>query len=151
MIGAAGNQGAQPIGADNRAAAGNRANAPGQQAKAAVIVAREAGMDLPANAQGVAASAIARGADPASVFAGMAATPQPSVEAGGDDDGAVDADVADQGGAVARDEAALEDGKAEDPFSPGKDKTFGPGAYLISEDPLEALLTGEGDVGRVDA
>lgn len=38
-------------------------------AKAAVAEARAAGIELPKNAQGMAASAIARGADPASLFA----------------------------------------------------------------------------------
>ncbi|MEX0280700.1 MAG: hypothetical protein AB3N13_05860 [Arenibacterium sp.] len=38
-----------------------------------------AGVDMPKNAQGIAASAIARGADPASVFAARIADPaQPS-------------------------------------------------------------------------
>jgi hypothetical protein len=50
---------------------GNSAEAPGQQAKAAVAQARADGIDLPSNAQGVAASQIARGADPASVFAAL--------------------------------------------------------------------------------
>lgn len=45
-----------------------RAGAPGQLAKAAIAAAREAGAELPANAQGRATSAIARGADPATVF-----------------------------------------------------------------------------------
>lgn len=41
----------------------------GQIAKATVAQARGAGIELPRNAQGVVASQIARGADPASVFA----------------------------------------------------------------------------------
>lgn len=43
----------------------------GQQAKAAVAQARADGVDLPKNAQGLAASGIARGAEPASVFAAL--------------------------------------------------------------------------------
>ena len=50
---------------------GRRAEAVGQQAKAAVAAAREAGAELPKNAQGIAASGIARGADPSSIFAAL--------------------------------------------------------------------------------
>lgn len=49
--------------------AGKSAQSIGQLAKAAVAVAREARADLPSNAQGLAASAAARGIDPASLFA----------------------------------------------------------------------------------
>ena len=48
---------------------GKSANAVGQLAKQAVSAAQEAGITLPKNAQGFAASQIARGADPASLFA----------------------------------------------------------------------------------
>ncbi len=48
---------------------GNSANAVGQLAKQAVSAAQEAGIALPKNAQGFAASQIARGADAASLFA----------------------------------------------------------------------------------
>ena len=48
------------------------AGAPGQLAKSAVSEARTAGAELPPNAQGVAASSIAKGADPASVFSALA-------------------------------------------------------------------------------
>lgn len=50
---------------------GRRAEAVGQQAKAAIAAAREAGAELPKNAQGIAASGIARGADPSSIFAAL--------------------------------------------------------------------------------
>ncbi len=55
--------------------AGQAGNAPGQQAKEAVRTAREAGAELPKNAQGVASSAIARGAEPSSVFAALVPPP----------------------------------------------------------------------------
>ncbi|NNF72127.1 MAG: hypothetical protein HKN02_08055 [Rhodobacteraceae bacterium] len=58
-------------GLDGSNGPGKSAEAPGQQAKAAVAQARADGIDLPRNAQGVAASQIARGADPASVFAAL--------------------------------------------------------------------------------
>ena len=58
----------------------------GHQAKAAVAAAASDGVDLPRNAQGMAASAIARGIDPASVFAALVA-PEPTPPTG---DGAVD-------------------------------------------------------------
>ena len=50
---------------------GNSANSVGHQAKAAVAAAKEAGIDVPRNAQGMAASAIAQGAEPGSVFAAL--------------------------------------------------------------------------------
>lgn len=56
---------------------GKSAQAPGQQAKVAVAAAEAAGIALPKNAQGMAASAIARGADPASIFAALVAPPEP--------------------------------------------------------------------------
>lgn len=49
----------------------------GHMAKAAVSEAKSAGIELPKNAQGMAASAIAKGADPASVFAALL-VPDPS-------------------------------------------------------------------------
>lgn len=49
----------------------NRVNAVGQLAKTAVQDARESGVELPKNAQGYAASQIARGADPESVFSAL--------------------------------------------------------------------------------
>ena len=63
-----------------------RADAVGQLAKEAVSSAREAGTALPKNAQGVAASGIARGADPASIFAALVAPveePGDAPDAGG--------------------------------------------------------------------
>ena len=53
---------------------GKKAAAIGQQAKQAVTVARGFA-DLPKNTQGLAASGLARGADPASLFAGLVAPP----------------------------------------------------------------------------
>ena len=82
MIGAIGDQSAayaRPSGAE----AGRRGEAVGQQAKAAVSAAREAGAELPKNAQGLAASGIARGADPASIFAALVTEVAPG-DAGGD-------------------------------------------------------------------
>lgn len=82
MIGAIGDQAAafaRPSAAD----AGRRGDAVGQQAKAAVSAAREAGAELPKNAQGLAASGIARGADPASIFAALVTEVAPA-DAGGD-------------------------------------------------------------------
>ncbi len=52
-----------------------RAGAVGQQAKVAVAAARETGAELPKNAQGHAASAIAHGAAPESVFAARVSPP----------------------------------------------------------------------------
>lgn len=63
-------------------AAARAVSAPGQQAREAVRTAREAGADLPRNAQGVASSAIARGAEPSSVFAALV---PPAAEPGASD------------------------------------------------------------------
>lgn len=56
-----------------QSAPGGAAQSVGHQAKAAVAAAREAGADLPKNAQGLAASGLARGADPATLFASLIA------------------------------------------------------------------------------
>ncbi|PWK57479.1 hypothetical protein C8D95_102122 [Silicimonas algicola] len=55
----------------------------GQAARDAVQTARSEGVDVPRNAQGVAARAIARGADPQSVFAGLV-TPPPAPDGTGE-------------------------------------------------------------------
>lgn len=57
-----------------------REGAPGQVAKMAVKMAAEAGAELPPNAKGLAASAIAKGADPESVFAAMIPPAEPAPE-----------------------------------------------------------------------
>lgn len=48
---------------------GKSAQSVGHMAKAAIAAAHEAGIDVPKNAQGFAASQIAKGADPAAIFA----------------------------------------------------------------------------------
>ena len=48
---------------------GKSGQAVGQLAKNVVAAAKAAGVDFPSNAQGLAASQIAKGADPASIFA----------------------------------------------------------------------------------
>lgn len=58
---------------------GKKMDAVGQQAKAAVNAAREAGIDLPKNAQGMAASGLARGADPETLFASLVTPEDPTV------------------------------------------------------------------------
>ena len=58
---------------------GNKQNSVGHRAKAAVVAARDAGLDLPKNAQGFAASAIAKGADSASVFQSLIVSDDPPV------------------------------------------------------------------------
>ncbi len=73
----------RPSDTDAAARPGKSAQSVGHMAKAAVAAAAEAGIELPSNAQGVAASAIAGCADPALIFAvqtedpaeGGAATP----------------------------------------------------------------------------
>ena len=58
---------------------GKKMDAVGQQAKAAVNAAREAGIELPKNAQGMAASGLARGADPETLFASLVTPEDPTV------------------------------------------------------------------------
>ena len=58
--------------------------APGQMARAVVSEARATGADLAANAKGLAASAIARGQDAASLFALRVDPPPPANDAGPD-------------------------------------------------------------------
>jgi hypothetical protein len=82
---------------------GKSAQSVGHQAKAAVAAAKESGAMLPSNAQGLAASGIARGADPATIFAAMVTPepppPDPDVAGEGDivgvpvDDGSGGADI----------------------------------------------------------
>ena len=76
MVGAVGQQSGHIRGAEVRGA-GKRAEAVGHQAKASVAAAREAELEVPKNAQGKAASAIARGIDPASLFAARVADAVP--------------------------------------------------------------------------
>ena len=68
-----------PIPADGP---GKSVMAPGQMAKSAVAEARAAGAELPPNAQGLAASQIARGADPASLFAALITQSDAPVDGG---------------------------------------------------------------------
>lgn len=63
---------------------GKSGMAVGQIAKQAVSDARAAGIGLPRNAQGMAASQIAKGADPASVFAALATPEGDPVDSIGD-------------------------------------------------------------------
>lgn len=74
---------------------GKLAQAVGQIAKAAVAEARAAGVDLPKNAQGFAASSIAHGAEASSVFAAMIIA-EPVTEAGEADTGAGDVDQSEE-------------------------------------------------------
>ncbi len=56
---------------------GKKMQAVGQKAKMAVAMAREAGVELPKDAQGMAASGLARGADAESLFASLV-DPEPT-------------------------------------------------------------------------
>lgn len=58
---------------------GKKMQAIGQQAKAAVSAARDAGAAVPKNAQGMAASGLARGADAETLFASLL-TPEAPVD-----------------------------------------------------------------------
>ena len=82
---------------------GKKAVSVGHLAKAAVSAAREDGVDVPKNAQGMAASATARGIDPAGLFAALVGlSPTPGDPGGADslpDDGATNgSDSADGAG-----------------------------------------------------
>ena len=93
----------------------------GRVAKVAVATAREAGVDLPPNAQGIAASSIAQGVDPATIFAAQS-DPGDGAPAGEDTEGA----------AVIVDEAAA------DPAAPPVETD----PAQIPDPTLEAALTG---------
>lgn len=66
-----------------------KAGAVGQLAKQAVSEARATGAELPSNAQGLAASQIAKGADPATIFAALV-TPDVPVDSGDEAGGSND-------------------------------------------------------------
>lgn len=63
---------------NHEAQGANKGRAIGLEAKALVSQAREAGAELPNNIQGKAASSLARGIDPASLFAAVATAPDVS-------------------------------------------------------------------------
>lgn len=124
---------------------GKRAEAIGHQAKAAVAAAREAGAEMPKNAQGLAASAVARGMDPASLFAARISEDAVSVPEGDfvpeTSGGAVidEADAVGVEGEVQADNGQTvvetDDGNAE--TAPEKPAA----APVVSEDPVLALFS----------
>ena len=59
---------APPVPVETPVPGPGKSTAPGQLAKSAVAEARAAGVELPSNAQGLAASQIAKGADPSALF-----------------------------------------------------------------------------------
>lgn len=127
MIGAIGNQ---AMAAEARGA-GKSAEAVGQKAKAIVAVAREANFEVPRNAQGLAASAVARGIDPASLFAGQVSD--------GVDVPDIAAPDAPDGDSVAQDAAAIMSDEAAVTGFAAKAE------LVISEDPSAALLQGDAE------
>lgn len=77
MMGPVGQDGAMVRGGPERPdGPGKKMQSVGQKAKMAVAMAQEAGGMLPKNAQGVAASGLARGADAEALFASVVA-PEP--------------------------------------------------------------------------
>lgn len=111
-------------------------------AKAAVAEAKAAGVETPKNAQGLAASAIAKGADPSSVFAALI-TPDPVTddvaptddvgEVGGED---VAAPVADDVSSMPTDTVNTATTAAEEGYAAAADAT---GADLILDEAENAL------------
>lgn len=91
----------------------NRVNAVGQLARTAVQDARESGIDLPKNAQGHAASRIARGADPESVFSALVADAAPPEDGAEGAEEAADAPDGDAVAAAGDDRPTEEAGSAE--------------------------------------
>lgn len=116
-----------------RSGSGKSAQSVGHLAKAAVASARtaalEAGLELPRNAQGLAASGIARGADPASIFAGLLAgnTGDPVVDAPADEveGGVVVPDTGDVGDAPVADGGDAADVAVGDTVIPVEDDGSG--------------------------
>lgn len=105
----------------------NRVNAIGQLAKTAVQDARESGIELPKNAQGYAASRIARGADPESVFSALVS---------GNDSAAVaeDAEGADDTVAVAAEAFADEADSADGEIGFAEDTGSSEDINLVPDD-----------------
>ena len=135
MIGAIGDQAAafsKPSAAD----AGRRGDAVGQQAKAAVSAARDAGAELPKNAQGLAASGIARGAEPASIFAALVTSVAPA-DASGDVGGALTTAPGGDLGAGVVDDAGG-DGGGDVPVDTGAPLDAAPSAPLAPPPPSGA-------------
>lgn len=147
------------VGNLNRIGGGQGAEtAPGQLAKSAVSAAREAGIELPPNAQGFAASSIARGADPAAVFAAAAAEetpgiprdPAPDVTAG--TGGAPDAPETGTGNDVAP--AGVESagpGGVEDPDPVAEAREAELSAAETPNDGTGLARTGEGEAAEPEA
>lgn len=112
-----------------KSGSGKSAQSVGHLAKAVVASARsaalEAGVELPRNAQGLAASGIARGADPASIFAGLLAgdtgdlpvDPPADVPADGFDGSVVVPDAGDVGDVPVADGSDAADVAVGDPGS----------------------------------
>lgn len=160
-----GSVGGPPV-AGPETGAGKRAAAVGQQAKAWVGAAREAGQAMPKNAQGLAASALAQGVDPASLFAARVDAGAGGAEGSGgvEDGGAVppeDGAVLPEGGAVAPEDGGVapDEGLPEGdalPEAVAADGTVadgeaeGAGRFVVSEDPVLALF-GVEDEGAASA
>ena len=68
-----------PAPVDGPEGPGKSAQSVGHRAKAAVAAAQEAGLEVPKNAQGYAASMIAKGADPETLFAALVEEPPAEV------------------------------------------------------------------------
>lgn len=130
MIGAIGDQAAMAT-RGGSAEQGRRAEAVGQQAKAAVAAAREAGAELPKNAQGLAASGIARGAEPASIFAALV-SPVGEPDSTGDVGGVPTTPTDDGSGAPVGGDVVVDgEGAPPAPIAP-------PPADLVAEDETPA-------------
>ena len=117
--------------------------APGQLAKAAVQEAQVAGAELPKNAQGIAASSIAKGADPASVFSALIPEPvaeTPDVAPDTEPDGTADA-VSGGTGEPEAEAAPVGDAPVSDEGAAASGEPESDGVTPVSDD------SGEVDVG----
>lgn len=121
---------------------GKSAQAVGQQAKAIVAIAREAGAEVPRNARGLAASALARGIDPASLFAARVTEPEglgdPIEPGDAPVAGAPVAEVSIDGGETGSVITGIEEDAESLPRALEADKQL-----IVSEGPGRALLLDE--------
>ncbi len=109
----------------------------GHLAKAAVAEARANGTDLPKNAQGVAASAIAGGADPASVFAAKVVTEPPEP----DDTGESIADAPVDAGEAVPDAPASDAPPAEESLTQQALSGYGDAGAVVGDQSLTEMET----------
>ncbi|MGR3342484.1 MAG: hypothetical protein ACU0DI_04535 [Paracoccaceae bacterium] len=106
-----------PAPVDSPDGTGKSAQSVGHRAKAAVAAAQEAGLEVPKNAQGFAASMIAKGADPETLFAALVKEPPAEVPIDEIEPAVADLDANDPVESTPVEGAPVESGPGEEPAS----------------------------------